>query len=238
MDQPNGNSELIELRLTDGLLQTHGLPDIAYPIRPADFEEAINNDRGLPLAAMLYGLQMTSGDGEADLAVLEPPMARLAELISEPQSQKASITAAGDDWWVEIGPISFDEPLVTIQRRDRVVAAIAKRDDGRLRISTYRPLDAKSADYLISLSQIPHPTAGVCMRENNWEYALDCSATMGNIYADTRGESYLSYWGHGLGVVSDGTDVLIWRSQIRLAPRPAPAVAAELGVHHVFQSDE
>ena len=30
------------------------------------------------------------------------------------------------------------------------------------------------------------------MRENNWEYALDCSAGNGNYYAADRGEAYLA----------------------------------------------
>lgn len=70
--------------------------------------------------------------------------------------------------------------LVTIQRGDALIAAITARDDGRLRVAVFRPLDAKRAEYLIGLAQVPHPQRGVCMPENNWEYALDCSAGNGN----------------------------------------------------------
>ncbi len=52
----------------------------------------------------------------------------------------------------------------------------------------YRRLDAKSANYLIGLGLNPYE-GRVCMRENNWEYAKDASAGMGNWYADERGEA-------------------------------------------------
>ena len=59
--------------------------------------------------------------------------------------------------------------LVAVQRGDVLIAAITARDDGRLRVVVFRPLDAKSAEYLIGLGQVPHPELGVFMRENNWD---------------------------------------------------------------------
>ena len=68
------------------------------------------------------------------------------------------------------------------------------------------------------------------MRENNWEYALDCSAGNGNYYAADRGEAYLSYWEKGLGISWDGSDVPEWRKQLdlvaRLQDRPHPRAGA------------
>jgi len=102
----------------------------------------------------------------------------------------------------------------------------------------FRPLDAKSAEYLIGLGQVPHPEHGVCMRENNWEYALDCSAGNGNYYAADRGEAYLSYWEKGLGIRWDGSDVPEWRKQLDLVARPAARVVAELGIHYTLSGNE
>lgn len=128
--------------------------------------------------------------------------------------------------------------LVTIQRADALIAAITARNDGRLRVAVFRPLDAKSAEYLIGLGQVPHPEHGVCMRENNWEYALDCSAGNGNYYAADRGEAYLSYWEKGLGISWDGTDVPEWRKQLDLVARPVARVVAELGIHYPLSGNE
>lgn len=102
----------------------------------------------------------------------------------------------------------------------------------------FRPLDTRSAEYLIGLGQVPHPEHGVCMRENNWEYALDSSAGNGNSYAADRGEAYLSYWEKGLGVSWDGTDVPEWRKQKDLVARPVGRVVTELGIHYTLSGEE
>src|SRR5690554_5173056 len=99
-----------------------------------------------------------------------------------------------DQWWMEVGSVDLDGEVVTIQKGNDLLAALSPRDDGRLRIVVFHPLDSKSLDYLTEVSRVPHPEYGVCMRANNWEYALDCSASSGNAYAADRGEAYLSYW--------------------------------------------
>ena len=158
-------------------------------------------------------------------------MSRLSELLA-PEDERDVISAAGDTWWIEIGPVDLSGKLVTVQRGNDLIAAITPRDDGRLRVAVFRPLDAKSAEYLTGLGQLPHPEHGVCMRENNWEYALDCSAGNGNYYAADRGEAYLSYWEKGLGISWDGTEVADWRPLLSLVARPAAQVVVDLGVHH------
>jgi len=160
-------------------------------------------------------------------------MERLANLLTSDDDRKV-VTAASDNWWLEIGSVDLDSKLVTVQRGDSLIAAIASRDDGRLCVAVFRPLDAKSAEYLIGLGQVPHPKHGVCMRENNWEYALDCSAGSGNYYAADRGEAYLSFWEKGIGISWDGTEVPEWRTQKDLVPRRAAMVATELGVHYTL----
>src|SRR5690606_7701925 len=131
-------------------------------------------------------LQEAASDGEADWKHLEPAMSRLSAMLA-PEDERDVISAAGDTWWVEVGPADLRDKLVTIQRGDNLIAAIVPRDDGRLRVAVFRALDARSARYLTGLGQVPHPERGVCMRENNWEYALDCSAGTGNYYASERG---------------------------------------------------
>lgn len=127
--------------------------------------------------------------------------------------------------------MNLDEPIVTIQRQGLLIAALAKRDDGRLRLTALRPLDAKSASYIIDLCLRPHDeTSQVCMRENNWEYALDCSAGMGNWYAADRGEAHLSSWEFGIGRMRNGSIDSRWHAMRRLPQRAPTTVARELGV--------
>lgn len=226
-----------EIRLKPETLGRYGLPDILFPVPKAELQVALSGDGELPLAAMLHGLQQRSRDGEAQWQQVEHAMDRLAELLA-PDDPREVISAAGDNWWLEIGPVDLRGRLVAVQRGDALVAAVSAREDRRLRVAVYRPLDAKSAEYLIGLGQVPHPEHGVCMRENNWEYALDCSAGNGNHYAADRGEAYLSYWEKGLGVSWDGTDLPEWRKQQALVARPTARVVTELSVYQALSREE
>jgi ADP-ribosylglycohydrolase len=226
-----------ELHLKPRTLERYGLLDISYPILAADVKAALLDGGDLPLAVILHGLQQRSRDGEAQWQQIEPAIDRIAELLASDDPRDV-ISAAGDHWWLEVGPVDLGAKLVTIQRGDALIAAITARDDGRLRVAVFRPLDAKSAEYLIGLGQVPHPEHGVCMRENNWEYALDCSAGNGNYYAADRGEAYLSYWEKGLGISWDGSDVPEWRKQQDLVPRPAVRVVTELGIYYSLSGEE
>ncbi|MBY0438298.1 MAG: hypothetical protein K2W80_08910 [Burkholderiales bacterium] len=222
-------SNFAEIHLKPEVLARYGLPDIAYPIAVADLRSVLGNGGELPLAVMLHCLQVRARDGGADWKHFEPAMGRLAELLA-PDDGREVVSAASDDWWVEVGPVDLDGKLVTVQRGDDLIAAVAPRDDGRLRIAVFRPLDAKSARYLTGLGQVPHPEHGVSMRENNWDYALDCSSDNASFYAAERGEAYLSNWQKGLGIGRDGTEVPEWREQLKLVARPAGQVVVDLGV--------
>lgn len=222
---------VIDLRLKPATLAHYNLPDILYPISLAVFDMVLSGDGELPFASILNQLRMRSKDGAADWQSLEPAMDRLAELLA-PNDPRPVLSASGEQWGVEAGPVSLNGPIVTIQRGDKLIAAISKTDGGRLRVAAYRPLDAKSATYITGMAARPHPEHGVCMRENNWEYALDCSAGNGNFYAYMRGEAYLSYWENGIGLVSDGTQDMHWLAMQDLSIRLPAIVVTELGVYY------
>lgn len=234
MQQEQDASGLVMLRFKTAALERLGLPDIEYPVMLGSLDAALGDQGELPFAQMLFGLQLHCQDGASDWQTLEPAMARLAELIAPQNDDRPLVDAAGETWWLEIGPVDLTQEIVTIQRREELIAAIRPRDDGRLRIAAYRPLDAKSAQYLIDLAMHPHPEHGVCMRSNNWEYARDCSFGMGNHYAYDRGEAHLSYWEKGIGYTHDGDEVPNWLARRDLTPRIPAHVAMELGVHYAF----
>lgn len=222
---------VIEVRLKPAMLAHYKLPDILYPMSLTAFDAALSGDGDWPLASMLYQLQSRARGGGADWPNLEPAMDRLAQILA-PDDPRPVLVATANEWWLEVGPINLDGPIVTIQRGDNLIAAIAATDDGRLRVAAYRTLDAKSAKYLADLAVKPHAEHGVCMRENNWEYALDCSAGNGNFYAFTSGEAYLSYWEGGLGQFSDGTVQMHWVAIRSLRSRSPAIVVAELGTYY------
>lgn len=223
-----------DLHLKPAVLARYGLPDIAYPIAPADLQRALATGGELPLAQMLHALQQRSREANSPWRTLEPAMDRLAALLA-PEDAREVLSAAGDTWWLELGPVDLTAELVTLQRDDDLIAAIRPRPDGRLRVAVFRPLDAKAARSLISLAMHPHPQYGVCMRENNWEYARDSSASTGNFYAADRGETYLSHWQDGLGQRRDEV-FPHWQAMRSLTPRPAARVATELGVYYTLSA--
>jgi hypothetical protein len=227
----------IEIHLKPQTLERYGLPDLPYPFTIDDLQASLDDDEGPPFATLLYNLQKRSEYDCPHWQKLEPAMARLAELLA-PEAHHEILTVASEDWWLELGPINLDTKIVTVQRQNLLIAAINPTKGGRLRIATYRPLDAKSANRLIGLGHNPHPEHGICHRENNWEYALDISVGTGNLYASIAGDSHLSYWEHGIGVCDDGTQDPEWRNMTTLKPHPATHVMMELGIYSTLSGEE
>ncbi len=225
-----------DIHLKPDVLARLGLPDVAYPVPLEDLHCVMGDGGELPFALLLHGLQQRAQDGEAPWQALEPAMDRLAELAA-PDDSREVVVARGDDWWLEIGPVDLGGRIVTLQRGDCLIAALCPRQDGRLRVAVYRPLDARSARYLIACALNPHPVHGVAMRENNWEYLLDASCSFAHWYAADRGQAYLSRWDHGIGVEGNGEVDRVWWVMRELVPRRAAVVATELGIHYVMEGE-
>ena len=111
--------DFAELHLKPETLARYGLPDIPYPVPATDLKSALLDKGDLPLAVMLHGLQQRSRDGEAEWQQVEPAMDRLAELLA-PDDARDVISAAGDHWWLEVGPVDLGGQLVTDLLRDVV----------------------------------------------------------------------------------------------------------------------
>jgi len=217
------------IHLTHVFRARHNLPDRGYPIPIGLLGEiAANDDPALEL--LMFGLQERSQYASKRWKQYELAIDRLAELVAN-GTQRSEIVASGSHWWLELGPVNLKETIVTIQRGNKLISALSRRIDGRLRVSVFRALDAKSLGYLISLGQVPDPEYGVAMRENNWEYALDSSAGMGNFYAAESGSAYLSFWEKGIGNASDGSVVPVFKAYEDLTARQPEWTAVQLAVH-------
>ena len=208
-----------------------GLPHTPFPV-PIEEMENITTTGNIEFPQLLYWLQEYSALNPNEWLSIENTISRLAELIA-PEDDRDTVPVEGDNWFLLLSPVNLEQEIVTIQRQDKLVAAIQPLADGRLKASIYRPLDAKSCEYLVHLGVNPHPEHGVNMRENNWEYALDNSATMGNMYASERGESYLSYWQYGIGLDSKKEPVSTWFDMKNLKPVAPNITATQIGVWYV-----
>lgn len=102
--------------------------------------------------------------------------------------------------------------LVTIQRGDALIAAITARDDGRLRVAVFRPLDAKSAEYLIGLGQVPQ----LCMEINSMGLRCGLCGLRASSRERGRSEEWLGESGMWPGTGNSGG----WRSPQASAGTP------------------
>ena len=210
--------QMIELHPKPDALRGLGLPAIPYPVGLPVFQAAVSNDGELPLADMLHGLQLRAAAPGCRWQPLVPAMTRLAELLA---GDDARTTAGGDGWWLDLGPVDLRGPVVTLRRDGVLVAVVSGRSDGRLRVGTWQPLDARSADLLMaSGAGTPAGDAdgsGQAIGAECWERLRTAAA------APCAGEDglVLAFKPEGL-VIAPGDDVS--------GPRPAAHVAAELEV--------
>lgn len=223
---------MIELHPKPDALHGLGLPAIPYPVALPAFQAAVANDGELPLADMLRGLQRRAADPRADWQRMAPAMARLAELLA-PDDARPFLTAQGEGWWLEVGPVDLGGPLVTLQRGDVLLAALAERDDGRLRMAAYHPLDGRALEILLALAHLPAVDSATPDRRNCWERAHDAAAGLGQHLARERGSSHLAWWARGLGLGDDGGESAAWRAQRDAVPRSPACVVAEIATFHM-----
>ena len=219
-------NDLLRVKPSPRQLAAHDLPDADYWLRAPDIH-LFKPDGELPISALLAGAQLRSSEDSAVWQELEPAMARLSEILAAGRAAPR-MNAHGDGWSLVLGEVDLASTLVTIQRKDTLIAAITGEPDGGLKVTAYRPLDADSCRRLLGLGRTPAADGTVVMRPNNWEYALDCSVGMGNLYCAERGESYLSFWEFGLGVSHDGSGVPLWHAQRTSTGRLASLTYSEL----------
>jgi len=230
--------EFIEMHWKAKLLHEYGLPDIGYPMPLAACDEILHSEGEIGFAQSLYWLQEFSAEQKEGWQELEPAIQRLTELLA-PDDARDVLTVQGDTWFVEVGPVDLGSKIITIQRHHRLIVAIVPRKDNRLRVAAYHPFDAKTIRYIIGLSMNPDPEYGVCMRPNNWEYALDQAChEFSAFYAADRGESYLSFWEYGLGLKADGTSDETYVNQRHQEPLAPNLVATQLGIYYELSPNE
>ena len=228
----------VDLHWKKELLEKYNLPDIAYPV-PKEEMDSLVSGKELGFDMMLLWLQEYCTMHSEKWLSFEPAMLRLAELLST-RDDMETVEVNTDDWFLFCGPVDLTLEVVTIHRNKDLIAAIRPSDDGFLILSAYHPLDARSLKMVYNIARRPHPDGGVCMRENNWEYALDVSAqSTGSLYAVEKepNRAYMSYWEKGVGIDYSGAKTDFY-SQRNLKPIPISHVVAQLGVYYQLSPDD
>ena len=217
-------------------LENYSLPHIAYPVPHAAIKAGLEETFDLGFEALLYWLQLYTEFNTVPWRDYVPAMARLAELLTSGAAMDVAVIE-GERFWLEIGEVNLlSGDIVTIQRDGELVGAFQSRRDGTLRFSAYQALDAKAVRSAVGLACKPAADGTVCMRPNNWEYALDSSAGFGQFYAADSGACYLSRWEYGLGISADGSRVEDWYAQRERVPVKPRFVATQIEVFLGFRS--
>ena len=161
----------------------------------------------------------------------------LTDLVA-PADDRTSVEVGGEnEWALTLSPLALEKPTVTVQRANELICAIQPNEAGALVATAFRPLDARSANLVIAAARLPGPDGTVSLRENNWEFLLDQTASNGQVYAEARGAAYLAYWADGLGVGYQGEINEVWLAKQLLEPLQPVLVATQLGVHFALSVD-
>ena len=221
-----------ELHLKKESLDAYSLPDIGYPVPVSQFDSLSQIGGKIDLKALLFWLQEYSALHSDKWINLETAIFRLALLLA-PEDRRRRIRVYGDNWFLICSAIDLNQTIITIQRQDHLIAAMSPLGNGQLCVCSYRPLDAKSARYLINLSINPSSDN----QKGRWESAIERLVGEENNRADERGEAYLMFWEFGLGVNSDNNCVAPWFDWRESAAIPNNLSATQLGVCYEYSPE-
>ena len=226
---------LVDFKLD--FLTENRLPCISYPIPYDDIKEITETGGNIEFTDLLFYLQQYSACLKEGWEELDPAMLRLTEILAQEDDNPVG-NIYTPDFYIHLQPHDLSLEVITMIRGDRILAAIFPGSDFTVSMSAFHPFDARTMNFLMQMARHPH-NGGVCMRENNWEYALDMAApTLGSMYACERGDSYLSYWENGLGVCSDGkidSTFETYRTRKQIMPN---IVAAQIGCYYERMDDD
>jgi len=210
------DGEFIKTQANTTSIDEAGLFKYKFPIPLKEVKTFIDPDYSLEM--LLSWLQRYSKylSKPEQWLKLEDVMIKLSLAIAPESLNKTLIQEA--EFTLDLGKVDLNREVVTVQRKNFLIAALQDRGDSKLLTNIYRPPCEKSVSYIINLSANPSEDGSISMRPNNWEYALDCSVGAGNTYASERGEAYLSYWEYGLGKLKDQTSIKQWEQQQNLVP--------------------
>jgi len=221
-----------ELHLNKESLDAYTLPDIGFPVPVSQVETLDQSGGKIDLKALLFWLQEYSAVQADKWLDLETAIFRLALLLA-PEDKRRQIRVYGDNWFLICGSLDLNQNIMTIQRQDHLIAAMSPLDNGQLCVCSYRPLDAKSARYLIRLSQNPAQDDP----KSRWESAIERLIVERNANAGDKGDAYLKFWEFGLGVSSDNRAVEPWFNNRESAAIPNNLSAMQLGVCYEYSPE-
>ena len=229
----------IELNFKGNALEKRGLPNINYWLPKEVLTSGLMENDVIPYELILYGLQLKISDNKCDY---KKYCDALLPILRKCHSSKLKLAEeqlfSGNNWTLKLGEIDLtSDEIVTIQRKDELIAAI-KKEDNHLVISVYRPLDDGVLSYIRIMAQDIDIYDGQLSGTDKFERAVYLSNKITHSYKADAGESYLSYWRLGLGVTADKAIAGIWRSQTNLQAMSNSDVGIQFYVNEFFNASD
>ncbi|MBW8190651.1 ADP-ribosylglycohydrolase family protein [Neiella marina] len=226
-------TDYVGLDLKQNLLDEWGLPNQEYPLPLETIKADMGNNGWLPKELLLHGLQAHMSEKSAAYQDQHLAIKALCRLFYEPELATET-QVEGDNWGVLYGDIDLaHDEIVTIQRNDQLLAAL-KQQGNDLVVRAYQPLDDSSLNYIRQLTQHIDRMTGELIGPNKLRYAQGYSDSTGQYYRAEAGQSYLSYWQHGLGLAHNGEEIPNWREQTTLTPISDLDLGTQLMVNEFF----
>jgi ADP-ribosylglycohydrolase len=211
-------------------LAAAGLPPIDYPIPLGAFAELLKRGDVPPLQLLAWLQLYTKGNSSA-WSSLAPAMTGIARQLARAYSGVLG-EIERPHWRLSLQPVDLGRAVLTIQRGEHLVAALAADSDGRTTAAHYRALDAKAVRYLIAFAE--RPAAGdVGMLPGTTGWLRRTSEA----YASPPGSCYLSYWPDGVGLDGERAPIDGWIEQRALTPLPWAELAVELAAQVALDHD-
>lgn len=227
-------SPWMELWLRPAQADALGLDAGPWPVPAALLGELVGQPR-LPLALLLHGLQRWASDpgldgawpparGGSPAPAFERLQAQMRPLIHHlaGRDHRAWGTAQGDEWWLQLGAIDPEGPLVTLERAGQRLAAVAPGAGGGLVAAAWAPLDAEACRLLTGLARTVDGLTGADLRERAFLEAIALANGPASFRARMRGQTHLVAHERGIGREAGGPEAQ--------APRPVPMRPAELAI--------
>lgn len=230
------NTRFTKITWSSDVLAPLGLPSIDYPVPFDAFPALMESGGDVPFEYLLVWMMQYAAADEDWQKYDDALLALMAKVA--PPDDRETLSAEGEDFWLEVGPVDLEGDIVTVQRQDRLIAAMTGRPDGRLRICLLSPPEAKTANYLLGLSRKPGPNGLFNMRETNWQLAVESTGGFGSMYAADAGVTYLSRWEFGLGISMTGEKIDPWFGQRQLSRIPSALVVGAIGTCYALSDPD
>jgi hypothetical protein len=212
-------------------LAARGLPLVEYPVPIGALDAVLGGGGDIDASQFLQWIQEYIAHQDAPWRDYNDAMLAILSGYADPDAPDV-IDAIGDKWSLVCGDVDLDGPVVSFLRDGELLANATRNDDGRLRISSYKPLDGAAISNIITVSESSAYAGTHYEADDNWEIIKYKACSTSQAYAYSAGRSYMALWEYGYGINANRKPDPHWYSFRESKPLPAAMLAVSLGIYY------